>query len=357
MNNTSAEETVRYRPAVNSGDGVIPHGERVTQVEAIPAGNYLASDSSDSVQITLAHFSNAGKASVASAVGVASRALLGPLDQHIAQEPAPETEWSETEWDEVRESKLGRWLLVAAAISVGALYTALYTIRNPEWMPRFVAQAVKITNQVSGRNFVSAVQSKGETAAIQPKGETAVEGVSRDSAVSSVRPAVSASLTDADRLAAQDGSTGGAHQPLAPESDGTGKREISRRQIPNGNHTLVRNAGDFGSGGEIIPALSKQSKKGFLVPPPPPTPCVLPPGFGGFPMQPAQQYAAFQQQLQEAQAQASAGTHIKAAGRENLPEQSTAASGKGESAELVAADQKLQSALKSSLHTVGEWTR
>src|SRR5271156_2157003 len=51
----SAEETGRVRPAVDSGDGGvhIPR-ERVTHVEARPAGNYLADDLSNSVQITLA---------------------------------------------------------------------------------------------------------------------------------------------------------------------------------------------------------------------------------------------------------------------------------------------------------------
>jgi hypothetical protein len=107
-------------------------------------------------------------------------------------------------------------------------------------------------------------------------------------------------------------------------------------------------------------AKTSKSKKGFMVPPPPPTPCILPPAFGFFPMQPAQQYAALQQQLQQAQAQASPKTHNQAAARENTPQQPTAASGRTEatqSAALVAADQELQAALSSSLRTVGEWTR
>jgi hypothetical protein len=107
-------------------------------------------------------------------------------------------------------------------------------------------------------------------------------------------------------------------------------------------------------------AKTSKSKKGFLVPPPPPTPCVLPPAFGFFPMQSAQQYAALQQQLQKAQAQASPKTHNQAAARENTPQQLTAAYGGTEatqSAALVGADQELQAALSTSLRTVGEWTR
>jgi hypothetical protein len=86
-----------------------------------------------------------------------------------------------------------------------------------------------------------------------------------------------------------------------------------------------------------------------LVPPPPPTPCVLPPAFGSFPMQSAQQHAALQQQLQQAQAQAG-----------NTPQQPTEASGRTEatqSAGLVSADQEFQAALNSSLRTVSKFRR
>ncbi len=76
---TSAEETGQVRPAVDSGDGGmhIPR-EQVTHVEARPAGNNLAADLSNSVHITLAHFSAAGSASAASAGAVAPPALPGP---------------------------------------------------------------------------------------------------------------------------------------------------------------------------------------------------------------------------------------------------------------------------------------
>jgi hypothetical protein len=309
---TSAEETGRVRPAVDSGDGGvhIPR-ERDMHVEARPAGNYLADDLSNSVQITLAHFSAGGSALAASAVAIAPRALPGPRNQ------------------EARDSKLGTWLLASAVISVTTLYT------------------------------------------LAP-----------------------ASLGDVDRSAAQHyGSSSGAHRTLTSDRDETGTRENSRRHTHNGNRAARSNAGDSGSGGGMLPALSAQSKpitnnpmdfmnqgfnqgftspatempkaaeaktskskKGFLVPPPPPTPCVLPPGFGFFPMQAAQQ----QQQLQLAQAQASPRTHNQAAARENTPQQPTAASGSTEatqSAALVAADQEFQAAVSSSLRTVGEWTR
>lgn len=416
---TSAEETGRIRKAVDSGDGGvhIPR-ERVTHVEARPAGNYLADDLSNSVHITLAHFSAAGSASAASAVAVAPRALPGPRNQYVAYDPE-----RYTKLEEARDSKLGTWLLASAVISV----TTLYTICNPKWVPSFVAQTVKISKQLSadiksrastplggtavtdtakaGAGTVAgaagihdAPTGRNSASAVQPKGETAIYGVTRNSVVRGVRPAAPASLRVVDRSAAQHyGSSSGAHRILASDRDETGTRENSRRHPHNGNHTARSNAGDSGSGGGMLPALSPQSKpitnnpmdfmnqgfnqgftfpvtempkaaeaktskskKGFMVPPPPPTPCVLPPAFGFFPMQPAQQHAAPQQQLQQAQAQASPKTHNQAAARENTPLQPTAASGRTEatqSAALDVADQELQAALSSSLRTVGEWTR
>src|ERR1700733_12921153 len=145
---TSAEETGRVRPAVDSGDGGvhIPR-ERVTHVEARPAGDYLADDLSNSVQITLAHFSAAGAASAASAVAVAPRALPGPRNQYIAYDPE-----RYTKLEEARDSKLGTWLLASAVISLASAVisvTTLYTICNPKWVPSFVAQTVKISKQLS----------------------------------------------------------------------------------------------------------------------------------------------------------------------------------------------------------------
>ena len=348
--------------ATDSGDGGvhIPR-EPVTYIEARPAGNYLADDLSNSVQITLAHFSASGSASEASAVSVVSPALPGPRNEYVAYDPE-----DSTELEEVRDSKSETWLLAAAVISVTTLFTALYTIRNPEWVPNFVGQTVKISKQLSSDIKRRAITALGGTAvtgsakagagtvagaagihgaptgrnsasAVQPKGETAINGVTRNSVVGGVRPAAPASLSDVDRSAAQHyGSSSRAHRTLASDRDETGTRENSRRHIPNGNHTA------------------------FMVPPPPPTPCFLPPAFGLFPMQPAQQYAAPHQQLQQAQAQASPKTDNQAAARENTPQQPTAASGRTEatqSAALVDADQQLQAALSSSLRTVGKWTR
>ena len=371
---TSAEETGRVRPAVDSGDGGvhIPR-ERVMHVEARPAGYYLADDLSNSVHITRAHFSAAGLASAASAVAVAvaPRALPGPRTQYVAHDPE-----RYTKLEQARDSKLGTWLLASAVISVTSAVISVTTLSicNPKWVPSFVAQAV------------------------HPKGETAIYGVTRNSVVRGVRPAAPASLRDVDRSAAQHyGSSSGAHRTLASDRDETGTRENSGRHTHNGNHTARSNAGDSGSGGGMLPALSPQSKpitnnpmdfmnqgfnqgvtfpvtelpkaaeaktsiskKYFMVPPPPPTPCVLPAAFGFFPMQSAQQHAALQQQLQQAQAQASPKSYNQAAARENAPQQPTAASGKTEatqSAALVDADQELQAALSSSPLTVDKWTR
>ena len=343
VHHTSAEETGRVRPAVDYGDGGVHIPRvRVTHVEARPAGNYLADDLSNSVHITLAHFSAAGSASAASAVAVAPRALPG--HQYVAYDPE-----RYTKLEKARDSKLGTWLLASAVISVTTLLGPLYTICNPEWVPSFVAQTVKISKQLSA----------------------------------GIRPAAPASLTDVDRSAAQHyGSSSDAHRTLASDGDETGARENTARS----------NAGDSESGGGMLPALSPQSKpitnnpmdfmnqgfnqrftfpvtemptaaeaktskskKGFMVPPPPPTPCVLPPAFGFFPMQPAQQHAAPQQQFQQAEAQAD-----QAAARENTPQQPTAASARTESTQSAAlgvADQELQAALSASLRIVGEWTR
>jgi len=95
-------------------------------------------------------------------------------------------------------------------------------------------------------------------------------------------------------------------------------------------------------------AKTSTSKKGFLVPPPPATPCILPPEFRFF-VQPAQQHAASEQQLQQTQAQASPETHNETAARESAAQQSDQ--------ELQAADQELEAALRSSHLTVDEWTR
>lgn len=337
---TSAEETGRVRLVVDSGDGGvhIPR-ERVMHVEARPAGNYLADDLSNSVHITLAHFSAAGSASAASAVAVAPGALPGPRNQYVA----------------ARDSKLGTWLLASAVISV----TTLYIICNPKWVPSFVAQTVKISKQLSAD-----ITRRAST----PLGGTAV--------------------TDTAKAGA--GTVAGAADINGAP---TGRNSASAVQ-PKGetdNHTARSNVCDSGSGGAMLPALSPQanaitnnpmdfmnqgfnqgftfpgtempkaaeaktskSKKGFMVPPPPPAPCVLPLAFGFSPMQPAQQ------QLQQAQAQASPKTDNQAAARENTPQQPTAASGRTEasqSAALDVADQEFQAALSSSLRTVGEWTR
>jgi hypothetical protein len=244
---TSAEETGRVRPALDSGDGGahIPC-ERVTHVEARAAGNY----------------------------------------------------------------KLGTWLLASAVISV----TTLYTICNPKWVPSSVVQTVKISNQLS---------DDIKRRASSPLGGTAVTDTAK-----------AGTGTVADAAGIHDVTTG---------------RNSASAVHPKGETAVygVTKAAE---------AKTSKSKKGFLVPPPPPTPCVLPPGFGLFPMQPAQQYAALQQQLQQAQAQASPLIHNQSAARENTPQQSDQEL-QAADRELQAADQKLQAALRSSLLTDGEWKR
>ncbi len=319
QHDTSAEETGQVRQAVDTGDGGlhIPR-VRVTPAEARPAGNYSADDLPNSVQITMANFSAAGSAPEASAVTVASRALPDAGNQYLAF--APERF---TKMNKARDSKLEPWLVAAAVISVTTLFTVLYTIRNPERVPNFIAQTVQISKQLFGRNSASAVQ---------PTGVTAIDDVTRHSVVGE-RPAQEASLNKVDHTAAQlDGSTGGAHRTLASNRTETGTRENISRHSPNS----------------------------LLVPPPPPTPYVLPPAFGSFPMQPGQQLAADQQQSLQAQDQASQMADIEGAGSEKTLHKSTAASSKTEAAQsaaLVNADRELQTAVKSSLHTVSEWTR
>ena len=430
---TSAEETRRVRPAADSGDGGvhIPR-ERVAHVGARPAGDYLADDLSNSVQITLAKrvikpgsdkamclaaqtsipisddeissvsnlglkladgtkvafslsffngeaaqnvtpmreaepptpFSAAGSASAASAVAVAPQALPGRRNQYVAYD----TE-RYTKLEEARDSKLGTWLLVSAVVSV----TTLYTICNPKWVPSFVAQTVKISKQLSadikrrantplggtavtdaakaGAGMVAGAAGihgvptgRNSASAVQPKGETSIYGVARNSVVRGVRPAAPASLRDVDRSAAQhDGSSSGAHRTLASDRDETETRDFMNQGF---NQGFTFPTTEMPKAAE---AKTSKSKKGFMVPPPPPAPCVLPPEFSFFLMQPAQQHAAPQQQLQQAQAQASPKTPNQAAPRENTPQQSDQ--------ELQAADQELQAALRSSLLTVGEWKR
>jgi len=294
---TSAEETGRIRPALDSGDG----GVHVTHVEARSAGNYLADGLSNSVHITLAHFSAAGSASAASAVAVAPRALPGPRNQSVAYDPV-----RHTKLEGARDSKLGTWLLASAVISV----TTLYTICNPKWVPSFVAQTVKVSKQLSADAVTDTAKAEAGTVAGAAGIHVAPTG--RNSA-SAVQPKGETGNHTARSNAGDSGSAGGMLPPLSPQS----KPMTDNTEMPKAAETKT-----------------SKSKKGFMIPPPPPTPCVLPPAFDFFPMQPAQQDAA--------------------------PQQPTVASGRTEasqSAALDVADQELQAALSSSISTVGEWTR
>lgn len=199
-----------------------------------------------------------------------------------------------------RVSRVRTWLLVSAIISV----TALFTICSLESVPGFVGQtethAAVIKDAPRDRTSASAAQSKGSA----------------------------------------------------------------------GNHTALSNAGDSGSGGPMRPPISPQSKfltrsaiarmpkageakpsrpiNGFMVPPPPATPCVLPPEFGFVPMQAARRDAA------------PTTAHYQSAALPNSPAQSAAGSGPTEasqSAELDVAEQNLEAAMNSSLRTADEWKR
>jgi hypothetical protein len=197
----------------------------------------------------------------------------------------------------LRDSKSRTWLLASAVISV----TTLYTICNPTWVPSFVAQ---ISKQLS--------------AGIKRRASTALGGTA---------------VADAAKAGA--GTVAGAAGIHVAPSGGNSASTVPPKG-ETANHTASRNSGDSAE------AKTSKSKNALMVPPPPATPCLLPPALGSFPAQPAQQDAAPQQE------------------RENTPQQPTAASGTTEasqSAALDAAEQELQAALKSSQRTVGEWTR
>jgi hypothetical protein len=116
---------------------------------------------------------------------------------------------------------------------------------------------------------------------------------------------------------------------------------------PKGQTILA--SGRHQTGTKAPEVKTSKSENGFMVPPPPATPCVLPPEFDLLPMQPGQKGGASQQQLKQAQAQASSKTDNEDAAGEKTPQQSDP--------ELQAADEELEAALRSSLRTVGEWTR
>lgn len=378
VHHEAAEEPGRVRPAVDFDDGGVHiQSEPVADLAVRPVGNYLADDLTNSVQITMAHCSAAGSASKAPAVVVAPRALPGARNHDLADDPERQSK------SEERDSKSEKWLLAAAVISVTTLFTTLSTLSNPERVPSFVAQTVKISKQLSTQikkkvrtafGGAVVVRNTGGTAGadsaktgagmvsgaagihgvttgfdsaipVQQKDGTAVSGVASNSVGQGVSPAAPASLTDADRSPARHiDSASGAHRTIPSGVDETGAHHNSPVfEMP-----------------KVAEAKFSKSNKGFLVPPPPPTPYVLPSALGFFPMQSAQQYAAAQQQLQQVQAEASFKTHNQTDASENMPHKTGTASGRTEAAQSAAlgdADQELQSALKSSLHTVGEWTR
>ena len=354
VHDPSAEDTKRVRPAVDSGNGGVHiPPERVTHVEPRPAGNYLADDLSNSVQITLAK--RVIKPGSAKAICLAEQASIpicddesssvsnpdlkladgtrvalslsffnGEAAQNVTPMPPVEPPTHSSAAGsasaalavavaprEPRDSKLETWLLPLAVISV----TALYTICNPKWVPSFVPQTAKISKQLSA-----------------------------DIKTASTPPAAPASLKDVAHTAVQHhGTSSGAHRTVASDRNETGTRDFMNQGFNQGFTFPITEIP------KAAEAKTSKSKKGLMVPPPPPTPCVLPPAFGFSPLQPAQPSAAAQQQLLQAQAQDSPKTDNQAAAREKTPQQSDQ--------ELQAADQELQAALRSSLLTEGKWKR
>lgn len=194
--------------------------------------------------------------------------------------------------------KLGTWLLAAAVISV----TAVYSICHPKWLPSCVAQTKKISKQLS---------ADIETGAGTASGGTAVGDA----------PNVEAGTVPDAPVEA--GSDNAMLPAVGPQS----------KAIENDPMNLAK---------------TPKPKSGFLVPPPPATPCVLPPEFASFAMQPAQQDAASQQSTadsgrsEDAQAAALAVADQKRLANDH---------------DLQSIEQELQTALHSSLGTVREWTR
>lgn len=203
------------------------------------------------------------------------------------------------------DSKLGTWLLASAVLSM----TFLYTICTPGGVPGCVAQAAKISKQLSAD-----INSNGRTAL----GGTAVTDI-----------------------------------PQAGRGTAAGAADIYGEPTDRKPASVVQPKREKAICGA---AKTSKSKRSLMIPPPPPTPCLLSPAFGFFLMQPAQQYAASRQQLQQAQAHTSLKTHTQTATRENTPQQSDQELQAADQ-ELQAADLELQAALRSSLITVGEWKR
>lgn len=321
------------------------------------------------VHISRMHFSDADTASTAAAVAV-DPALPGPDKQYVGSDPE-----HETNVDKARDSKLGAWLLASAIMSVTALNTALYTISHPDWVPNLVAQIEKGAKVLSPNINTAVSTTRGGT--VVP--DIAKAGARTVAAAPHAEPAI---LADVDLSTDQHyGSTSGAPRALASGGDETGTRATSPAHTQNGQHPASTNRGDSGTAGEMLPALVPpkpttnnpmhfasqslnqkftfpvaenpkvvetkvaKSRKGFFIPPPPATPCVLP-AFGFFPMQPAQQNVASLHQLQ--QVHPSANSQKAVADGDN--------GGKIDAA-LVEADQQLQEAVSSSIRTASKWTR
>jgi hypothetical protein len=335
----SAQETRRVRPSVDSGDA----GVHIEISSVSNLGSRLA-DGTDLAfslsffngeappNVTLmreakrpTHCFAAGSASAASAVGIVT------------------------------------WLLSSAVICV----TTVYTICNPKWLPSFAAQTVTMSKQLSAEIKRRASTAAGGTA-VTDTAKAGPRTVAAATGAHDVPTGCNSASAFQPKGETAHGSSSGVHPTLGSDRDETGTPDFM-------NH-------DFNQGvtppatamPKVAEAKTLKSTKGFLVPPPPAAPCLLPPAFDFFLLQPAQQDSARQQQLQ--QAPASRGTHNQSADRDNTLEQSTAASGGTEPSqsaapvvadqklqaadqELQKADQELQAALRSSLRTVGEWTR
>ncbi|MBS1956028.1 MAG: hypothetical protein JST89_17725 [Cyanobacteria bacterium SZAS-4] len=300
---------------------------------------------SESVQITLTQFPAVDSASAASAFAVAPRVLPGAGNQC-----APERH---TEVEEARDSKLGTWLLATVAIFVA-------TMCNPNWVPSVVAQTMKFSKQLSADIRGGGITAPDGTAVADTR-EPEAGPVAEDTAVADTAEAEAGLVTEG--TAVQGAPTGDNSANSVQPKDETAIG-MTRNSVVRGTHSAapagLRDADHsaalhYGTSSGVHRTIAS-----ILVPPPPPTPCVLPPELGFFPMQPAQQHAGLQQLLRQEQALASSKFYNQTADREATPKQPTAASGRTEGTQsdaLVAADKELQAAMNSSLHTVGEWTR
>lgn len=204
--------------------------------------------------------------------------------------------------DDGEESHLGKWLAMTALLSV----TAWYTMVNPKWVPTWIAQTVKLSHTVSAETKKCASTSLNATTA--SGNSSAGRSVTSGAGATTQNPSA-AHTGAAPAVAGRTDSRHGGHIALLPVSGGAlpgnagggGGAASAAKMAPLAPVDNTKQGFTF-----ITPEMpkaaeaktSKASRKaGFMVPPPPPTPCVLPPGFAFLPIQ----QAAPKQAVQAAQ--------------------------------------------------------